>query len=86
MSITTLFQVQPDVHQKPRKLSVSYCNVLYHCVILAEILPETIDHRLASFFSRNYRFFSLTLNTYHILIQCTYFNFKYVNVDWEMLR
>ena len=86
MSITTLFQVQPNVHQKPRKLSVSYCNVLYHCVTLPEILPETIDHCLTSFFSRNYRFFSLTLSTYHILSQCTYFNFKHINVDWEMLR
>ena len=62
------------------------CNVLYLSVTLHESELETVDHRPASFFSRNYKSFSLTLNTFHILSQCYYSNFKQVNVGWEVLR
>ena len=40
-------------------------NVLSHCVTLLENVLETIDYCLASVFSRNYRSFSLTLNTFY---------------------
>ena len=51
-----------------------------------ESVPETIEHGLASSFSMNYRFFSLTLNIFHTLSQCHHSNFKHVNDGWEVLR
>ena len=93
MLITTLFQVRPEVHRKPRnnvgshsmtkriseirdsKPSDSECNVLSLCVTHPESVPETINHLVASFFSRNYKTFSLILNIFHTLSQCYYSNF-----------
>ena len=69
-----------------RKPSDSKCYVLAHCATLSESAQETINHRLAGFFSRNYRSFSFFLNIIHTLSQCHYYNFKHVNVGWEMLR
>ena len=48
---------------------------------------QSIDHRLARFFSRNYRSFSLTLYTITISItisSITITNFKRINVGWEV--
>ena len=75
--------IQWDLSQKP---SFSECNVLSHCVTHPKNVPETIDHLVASFFSRNYKSFSLILNIFHTLSQCYYSNFKHVNVDREVLR
>ena len=50
-----------------RKPSDSECNALSHCVTLSKSVLETIDHRLASFVSRNYKYFPLTLNNFHTL-------------------
>ena len=47
---------------------------------------ETIGNCLAGVLSRNYRSFSLILNSFHILRQCFYSNFKQVNIGWEVLR
>ena len=80
---------KPDrVHQwnSSRKPSDSEYNVLSHCVTLPESVLETIDHRLSSFFSGNYRSFSLTLKTFYILFHYYYSNFKQINVGMEMLR
>ena len=60
-----------------------YSNVKKSQNIMSMIV-ETTDHRLASFFSMHYRSFLLTLDTFHILSQCYYFNFKQVNIDWEV--
>ena len=101
MLITTLFQVPPEGYREPRneggsewvhqwdcswKTFDSEFNVLSHCVILPKSVLETIDHRLARFFSKCYRSFSLILNTFHTLSQCSYSNHKQVNVGWEVLR
>ena len=69
--ITTLFQIQPEVHRDPcdevgfqslikrisriRKRNIPIFSVMYCAITLPESVPETIDHRLASFFLRNYR-------------------------------
>ena len=48
------------------------------------MIVGTTDHRLASLFSMHYRSFLLTLDTFSILSQCYYFNFKQVNIDWKV--
>ena len=87
MLITAAFQVQPEWDQwdLSQKLSDSECNVLSHCLTLPESVPETIDHLLVSFFSRNCRSFLSILNTFHTLSQYYYSNFKHVYVGWEKL-
>ena len=69
--------------QKPSNFE---CNVLSHFVILCRSVLKTTDHCFASFFSREYRSFSLSWTTSHTLSQCYYSNFKQVNVGWEVLR
>ena len=64
--------------------SNSECKLLSQCVTLLESVLETIDHCLPSFFSKIYRSFSLTLNTFHTLSHCYYSNFKQVNVGCEV--
>ena len=99
--ITTLFQIQREVHRKPcdevgfqsltkrisriRKRNIPILSVMYCAITLPESVPETIDHSLASFFLRNYSWFSLTLNIFHTLSQRQNSNFKHVNVGWEVL-
>ena len=82
MLIPTLFQVWPEDYRESRNevrsqsTSVGFesetfrfwsVSVLSNCVILPESVLETIYHSLASFFSWNYRSFSLSLNSFHTL-------------------
>ena len=71
---------QSDSSWKP---SDSEYNVISHCVTLPESVLETIDHHLASFFSKNSM--SLLL-TFYILSECLYSNIQQVKVGWEVIR
>ena len=93
--ITTLFQVRPvgshsmtesikwDSSRKPSDFE---CNVFSHCLTHPKRAPETNDHLVFSFFSRDCKPFSLNLNIFHTLSQCYYSSSKHVNVGWEVLR
>ena len=95
--LTTRFQVKPGSFvitlvpkvwpkTSSRKPSDSGCNVLSYCVTHSESVPETLDHLVANFFSRNYKSFSLILNKFNTQSQCYYSNFKHVNIGWEVHR
>ena len=99
MLITKLFQVRRGGHPEPRNKvgsqsltedisriragNLILCDLLFCCVTLPESVVETIDHRLASFFSRNDRSFLLIVSAFFLLSQCYYSNFKEVKKSWD---
>ena len=60
----------------------SECNMVSHYVAVPEGVLETTDHRLASFFSKNYKSFSLTL----IWVGGWVDNFTWFSLNSELVK